>query len=119
MQRHPLHIRSEPDGARHHLFLRGELDFAAAPLLEGRVLELCRRGAGELVLDLGELAFIDSAGLNAILRVRAACEQHRCKLAIVPVHSGPVGRVFERTRLFERLPFSAAGRPKPAAARTR
>ncbi len=118
MQRNPLHIRNEHHGSRHRLSLRGELDYGAAPLLEGRVLALCQAGTRELVLDLGELEFIDSAGLGAILRVRALCEQHLCTLAIAPAHSGPVGRVFERTRLFERLPFAAAS-PQPAAAAPR
>jgi anti-anti-sigma factor len=84
--------------------LAGELDLATAPQLEAMTVEVCGNGACELVLDLRDLAFIDSTGLRAILTARDHCEEQRCELFLTP---GPpaVQRLFELTGLLERLPF--------------
>lgn len=99
-----LSIESHDDGSTHTLLLRGELDIASAPELEGLVQRLSSQGPGELVLDLGQLDFIDSAGLNAILRVRALCQEQMWEFCLMPGER-PVQRLFEVTRLIDRLPF--------------
>jgi anti-sigma B factor antagonist len=99
-----LSIHSSRDGGRLTLGLTGELDLASAPVLEAKAKQLLSEGARELVLDLGRLEFIDSSGLNAILRVRAQCEEHMCDFALTPGEK-PVQRLFEVTRLIDRLPF--------------
>jgi anti-sigma B factor antagonist len=104
MERQPFHISSEREEDRYSLALLGELDLASAPAFEARVRDLCEHGASEMVLDLSRLQFIDSAGLNAILRSREVCSRYGCLLVMTPVQSS-VGRVFERTRLVDRLPF--------------
>jgi anti-sigma B factor antagonist len=104
-----LSIDSHRDGDRHTLLLTGELDIATAPELEGKAQELCAHQASELVLDLTKLEFIDSAGLNSILRVRALCQEHMCEFCLTP-GARPVQRLFEVTRLIDRLPFR---KPRP------
>jgi anti-sigma B factor antagonist len=106
-------IEDRNEGSRHTLLLRGELDIASAPSLEGMFQELCQGGARELVLDLSQLAFMDSTGLNAILRCRKLSGEHDCKLGLVP---GPrsVQRVFELTHVLDRLPFRDPGEAQPA-----
>lgn len=99
-------IQDQHDGERHRLLLSGDLDMASAPALEAMLQELCAGGARELVLDLSELDFIDSTGLNAILRGKAVCEEHRCDLGLIPGRRR-VQRVFELTRVLDRLPFRA------------
>ena len=99
-----LSIHSSRDGDRHTVTLTGELDLASAPVLEAKAKQLFSEGARELVLDLGRLEFMDSSGLNAILRVRALCEEHMCDFALTPGER-PIQRVFEVTRLIDRLPF--------------
>jgi anti-sigma B factor antagonist len=49
------------------LELHGELDLSAAPLLAEEIERAEKGDRGALVLDLGELEFIDSAGLRVIL----------------------------------------------------
>jgi anti-sigma B factor antagonist len=101
-------IQESLEGKRHTLLLRGDLDMASAPGLAARLRQLCEGGTSELVLDLSQLEFIDSTGLNAILRSRAVCEEHLCELSLIPGRR-PVQRVFELTRLLDRLPFRKAG----------
>jgi anti-anti-sigma factor len=47
--------------------LRGRLDVASAPAFRYEVRELMKAGAATLVLDMSELASIDSAGLGAVI----------------------------------------------------
>jgi anti-sigma B factor antagonist len=104
-----LSIDGYSEGDRHTLLLTGELDMAGAPELEARAKRLCAGRASELVLDLSQLEFIDSAGLNSILHVRAVCQEHMCGFCLTP-GARRVQRVFEVTRLIDRLPFRKSRR---------
>jgi anti-sigma B factor antagonist len=108
-----LSIEDQREGDRHTLLLTGELDMASAPELEEQAQRLCARPPSELVLDLSRLEFIDSAGLKAILRVSALCREHTCEFCLTP-GARPVQRLFELTRLVDRLPFRT---PQPDTAR--
>lgn len=55
--------------------LSGELDVASSPGLSDELVELIDAGATELVIDLANLAFIDSTGLSAILRANRKLEK--------------------------------------------
>jgi anti-anti-sigma factor len=111
-----LSIDSHDDGSRHLLLLSGELDLASARELEDCVRELSARPPGELVLDLAGLEFVDSAGLSALLRVRALCQEQMWEFCLLPAER-PVHRLFEITRLTSRLPFRSRARDRRANAR--
>jgi anti-anti-sigma factor len=101
-----------PAPGGHRLALRGELDLASAANLRDTVARLCAEGDQRLVLDIGELTFIDSTGLRAILTSRAECEQAGCTLAITPAAEEvppQVRRLLQVTGLLERLPFDEQG----------
>ncbi|MEV8625255.1 STAS domain-containing protein [Streptomyces sp. NBC_01268] len=50
------------------LALAGELDMETAPLLQDDLSEQLRQGRAHLVLDLSALGFMDSSGLNVLIR---------------------------------------------------
>jgi anti-sigma B factor antagonist len=53
----------------------GELDLATVPILERAFNEaLGDHGAAMIVVDLTELAFMDSTGLHLLLQMNEACE---------------------------------------------
>ena len=79
---------------RVELRLAGELDLSGADELRGRVLELARLADGDVVLDLGEMEFIGSSGLRALLQVHAALEADERRLVLRNVRS-LVARVIE------------------------
>jgi anti-sigma B factor antagonist len=101
-----LSLHTQADGDRHTLAIGGELDLATVPELEARAEQICAEGC-ELVLDLSELAFIDSTGLLAILKTRELCAERRCGFFLTPGPSA-VQRLFELTGLLDELPFLAA-----------
>jgi anti-anti-sigma factor len=60
-----FHIAEEASEGLRVLFLRGELDLAAAPLVRARVTELAFQD-GVVSIDLSGVEFIDVAGLCAL-----------------------------------------------------
>jgi anti-anti-sigma factor len=76
-------LRTERDAAGvARVLLRGELDLATAPQLEGALREL--REAGEpTVVDLRGLTFLDSTGLRALLQATADAQGGGWSLHIV------------------------------------
>jgi anti-anti-sigma factor len=106
-------------GGRHRLRLSGELDLASAPALTDAVAEACGARAKEIVLDIGELEFIDSTGLRAILSSRVVCAESNCALSVHPEAdrvSPQVRRLLQVTGLLERLPFADADADADAVA---
>lgn len=78
--------------------LSGRLNAASAPEAKDRLKALIREASGNLLLDLGELSFIDSSGLAALVSAyKAAAESGgTLKLAcLLP----QVAQVFSLTRL--------------------
>jgi anti-sigma B factor antagonist len=55
--------------------LCGELDVASSQELSDELAELIEGGTTDLVIDLAQLAFIDSTGLSAILRANRSLER--------------------------------------------
>jgi len=97
-----LRIDVRPEPGRVVLELAGELDLAAAPRLQSEI-ELAERDMpAMLVLDLGDLEFIDSAGLRVILAAdQRAREQGR---VFAVTHGSPqVERLLELTGVDEHL----------------
>jgi anti-sigma B factor antagonist len=67
-------IRERREAGVVQLFLRGELDAATVPTLEDR-LSSFQAATRAVVLDLGQLAFMDAAALGAFERARARATQ--------------------------------------------
>jgi anti-sigma B factor antagonist len=94
------------DQNRLVLRLRGELDLASAPTLDREVASLLQSQPTFLVLDLGRVEFIDSAGLRTLLRARQRCHANGCRFSLRHP-SGQARRLFELTRTDERLGLEA------------
>ena len=95
-------VSSSVDPEHAVLALRGELDLSSAPAVEAAVQRAIERGARLLVLDLRELAFMDSTGLRTVLRADALAREAGARLALVD-GAEPVRRVFEMTGMRKRL----------------
>jgi anti-sigma B factor antagonist len=93
---------------RYTLLFGGELDLASAPSIEDLTRKLCADGASEIVLDLSALAFIDSAGLDAILESRTLCEEHQCGFCLIPGVRN-IERLYELDGLIDKLPWAPPG----------
>lgn len=92
----------EDGGVRFRLF--GELDLATVPLFESGFDGAAARA---IVLDLGELTFIDASGLRAVLAADCHAKEMGQELTLVD-GSRPVRKLFELTGN-ERLLDGATG----------
>jgi anti-anti-sigma factor len=85
--------------------LRGELDVAATPALDDALLAAADEPAVQgIVIDLSSLDFMDSSGLRAIAMAHQRLRGRGFQFALVR-GGDPVHRVFEITRMTERLPW--------------
>jgi anti-sigma B factor antagonist len=82
---------------------RGELDVAGTPLLEEALADVtAEAGVIAVVVDLSQLEFMDSSGLRAVVLADRRLRDDGVRFALVP-GGEPVQRVFELTRMTERL----------------
>jgi anti-sigma B factor antagonist len=95
-------VTSEDRGEAVHVRLTGELDISTAPKVEDELARVEPGRPALIVLDLRNLAFMDSTGLRLLIAADTRARQQGRRLTIV---KGPeaVQRVFRITRLEERL----------------
>ena len=80
----------------------GELDISATPRLSTVLAISSASPGGRLVLDLSDVAFIDSTALGTILKAAAQLDEAGTSLAVV-APDGPVRRLLEMTNLTQRF----------------
>jgi anti-sigma B factor antagonist len=85
------------------LWLSGELDMASAGALETTIAELCADGANRLLLEMGDLEFMDSTGLRSLLISRELCDVNGCELRVGEL-SQQVARLLDISGVGEQLP---------------
>lgn len=76
----------------------GELDVATAPGFRTELFHALEGSPKRLVIALGELSFIDSSGLSAILAAHQQCQQSGTRLYVAGARPN-VAKVFEITAL--------------------
>jgi len=75
---------------------RGELDMAAVPRFDDVVRACEQEPASTIVVDLHDVTFLDSIGLNALLQARSRSLGSGHRLLFVQA-SSPVRKAFEST----------------------
>ena len=76
--------RGERDGGRVRVHASGEVDLATVPRLEACVREYVRSDTGLVELDLQEVGFIDSTGVQLLLTLGAQGQRDGWALVILP-----------------------------------
>lgn len=99
---HLLRGRAEHLEGRVEYFLSGDLEVGNAEALREWIISLSRPTDGAVVLDLGDLEFLDSTGIRALLLVQRDLAEAGRELLLRNAQ-GPVHRVLELTGLADRL----------------
>ncbi|HEX7744065.1 MAG TPA: STAS domain-containing protein [Micromonosporaceae bacterium] len=86
------------------LALTGELDMASAPVFQEHVDALVAAGKVQILVDVAELSFCDSAGLNAFIRGDRLSAAEGGWLRLTGAQ-GHVARVIELSGLHEVLTY--------------
>lgn len=97
-------ITTDVEADEGRLALAGELDLACAADVERAIEGLERTGVKRIVVDLSQLAFIDSTGLRLLIQADARARDNARELLLIPGNEA-VQRVFELTRTVEVLSF--------------
>jgi anti-anti-sigma factor len=82
----------------------GELDLATVADFDAELNRALSSASQKIVVDLAELASIDSTGLRSLVLFNERCEAAGRELVIRP-GSRRLQKVFEATQLDDRLPF--------------
>jgi anti-sigma B factor antagonist len=64
------------------IFVTGDLDFHSAPELRKQILAALNDGASRLVLDLGDMEFVDSSGLSVMIAGFKRCKERGGELTL-------------------------------------
>ena len=89
-----LHIFSERDDEAVVVRLDGELELATVPALQEALAQALSGDCARVVVDVRRLAFLDSAGINALVQAHQRCLGAERKLSLI-VAPGHVQRVLE------------------------
>lgn len=98
----PFGVTIEQRDDAVHLKLSGELDISTAQLLEDDLHRVEAERPELIVLDLRDLAFMDSTGLRLLIMADARAKEEGRRLAIGRGNE-MIQRVLHVTRLDERL----------------
>jgi|1186.fasta_scaffold84533_1 anti-sigma B factor antagonist len=97
-----------------HIKLNGELDLESVPQVERALEPLEGDGVRRVILDLRDLRFIDSSGLNLLLQLDAHGRDGGPQLAVI--HGGEaVRRIFDLTGLSDHFATVDPGSVDPAS----
>ncbi len=84
--------------------LQGELDNESIELFQNTITDVIAAHKAGIVLDMSDVGFIDSAGLEQLLCVREYCNENDCQLRLAGLDE-TLTKILEVTRLeneFER-----------------
>lgn len=100
----PFEVQATLDARTGRLAVSGELDIATRQRLEEEVAALLAQGARAVVIDLGELSFIDSSGLSLLVVLREQANADGWTLGLTRPN-GQVLSVVKLTGADKHLPF--------------
>jgi anti-sigma B factor antagonist len=78
--------------------LQGELDSDSVELFQSTITGIIATHKAGIVLDMSEVGFIDSAGLEQLLSVRDYCNENDCQLRLAGLDE-TLTKILEVTRL--------------------
>jgi len=76
----------------------GEIDFTVSPVVRDKLVAFIEQTRGDVFLDLGELDYVDSSGLAALIEGRKILKAKGRKITITAV-SRQVRKLFELTQI--------------------
>lgn len=101
-----LQVHSRVIGDRTVIAVAGEVDIATAETLDAEITQVLAGGATHLVLDLSEVAFLDSTGLGVLVKGLKRAREAGGSLAVV-VTAERIAKVFRITGLDAVMPLHA------------
>ncbi|MFI7606249.1 STAS domain-containing protein [Micromonospora sp. NPDC049366] len=104
----PLTLSSRRTDGTVTVAVGGEVDLSNAPDLEREITAAVESDATEIIIDLDEVTFLDSAGINVLLKGRRLADD-RGRTYRVAQARGMVRQLLLMTGVWEHLSRTAGG----------
>jgi anti-anti-sigma factor len=101
----PFSLHRQRTDAGEHIRLVGEMDLSVIDQVDREMRRAEATDAARIVLDLGELEFLDAAGIRLLLSLDARSRRNGGRLRIREGPFPQVQRVLELTGVGDMLPF--------------
>lgn len=101
-----LSLRTETRGKATVLRISGEVDLHRSPELRAALMTLLERRPPRLVLDLGEVPYMDSSGVGTLVELKRNVDKYRGQLVLAAL-APRVRSVFEIAQLTRFFTISA------------
>jgi anti-sigma B factor antagonist len=88
-------VRFEREDETVVAILTGEVDMSNAASVQQRIAESVTPDDDAVIVDLSELAFMDSAGLHAVIELSTVLGERRQQLLLCVPHESPIERAIE------------------------
>lgn len=98
-------IEELPARAHHRLVLRGAMGPADTTQLQSAIARICTGRRTRIILDLRQLASIDSAGMHCLTAAYQAAREHGHELDVVP--GSQIEEAHQLIEVLESLPLHA------------
>ena len=98
----PFALKRQLSSDAARLVVSGELDLSTGPRLEEEVRQLEAEGPTVLVLDLREVTFFDSTGLQLVLDADVRAREEGRTFVVAPGDGEPL-RILELAEVADRL----------------
>jgi anti-anti-sigma factor len=98
-------VRSERAGRDERVHLLGEMDLSVIGSVDREMRRAEAGDADRIVLDVGELEFLDASGIRLLLHLTARSKGNGGRLCITGARSPQVQRVIDMTGAADVLPF--------------
>jgi anti-anti-sigma factor len=113
-----LTVTTAEGGAWAIVSVRGEIDVSTAGSLED-ALRACLASSGRVIIDLSGVRFMDSTGLNVLMRAQSGSSDepaHVLRLAAVPERVSKLLRLTQLDQVFPVFDSVTAAETAPLAA---
>ena len=111
-------VRSEREGQTVVAVITGEVDMSNSATIRREIAEAVTPSDDAVVVDLSELAFIDSAGLHSLIELATVLEERRQQLLLCVPKESQIGRAIEIVGLPRAVRVLASRAEAMEAART-
>ena len=95
---HSLTVQIATVKGTHTVQVRGEVDLQTAPQLRDLLLDTVKKQAGDLLVDLSQVGYMDSSGVASLVKLLARVRREKVSLKLAGL-TPRVRSVFEITRL--------------------
>jgi anti-sigma B factor antagonist len=95
-----IDVQTDDDGRTHLFALHGDLDVATSPALRAALIDAASAEQQNIIVDLSQLAFLDSTGLGALIGANKRAKEGGGEVRLV-AQEGQILRLLRITGLLE------------------